>query len=128
MSVIPLLHNFYREQSSTFKNKLETQFSSNIELNPNHEIYKGHFEEVSVAPGVCLVQIIKEIVMSKFEVNLILSDASNIKFLALINPKENSIFQLDFTLNITDNIYDVTANYIANGTIFTKFKGKFKLK
>jgi 3-hydroxyacyl-[acyl-carrier-protein] dehydratase len=128
MNVLPLLDNFYREQSSTFKNKVETQFSSTIELNPNHEIYKGHFVEVPVAPGVCLVQIIKEILMAKFEVNLILSEASNIKFLLLINPKENNVFQLDFTLKITDNIYDVAANYVANVTIFTKFKGKFKLQ
>ena len=55
-----LLNDFYTELSSTFSKENETGFKSLIRLNPLHEVYKGHFPQVPVAPGVVLVQIIKE--------------------------------------------------------------------
>ena len=121
-----LLVNFYSELSSTFSEQNQNSFSSEIELNPEHEIFKGHFEQMPVAPGVCLVQIVKEIVMDKFQSNLILSEGKNVKYLGLIVPTQNKNFTIDFTVNPTENGLDVSANYTNNGTSFTKMKLVFK--
>jgi len=122
-----LLHNFYKETSSTYTSENNNSFISRIELNPEHEVYKGHFPQVPVAPGVCLIQIVKEILMKKFQKNLFLAEGNNIKFLSMINPKESVQFQLDFTIKQLDPIFDVIANFQNNGKIFVKFKGKFRL-
>ena len=121
-----LIENYYAETSSTYTEN-NNSFNCIIRLNPEHEIYKGHFPEVPVAPGVCLVQVIKEIVMSKIHKKLMLSEGNNIKFLGLINPKETNLFQIDFIVSQTDTIFEVSANYINSGKIFVKFKGKFKI-
>jgi 3-hydroxyacyl-[acyl-carrier-protein] dehydratase len=120
-----LLENFYSEIASTYTSKNAHSFNSSIELNPEHEIYKGHFPQIPVAPGVCLIQAIKEILMTKFQKKLILIEGSNIKFLILINPKETKQFQVDFIVKQTDSKLDVTANYTNNAKIFLKFKGTF---
>lgn len=122
-----LLENFYKETASTYTSEKNSVFNSVIELNPEHEIYKGHFPDVPVAPGVCLVQIIKEVLSVKVQKKLMLIEGNNIKFLILVNPKEINLFQIDFIVNHSDNIYEVNANYINNGKIFIKFKGKFKI-
>lgn len=122
-----LIENFYTETTSTFTAENNNTFNCIIELNPEHEIYKGHFPKVPVAPGVCLIQTIKEILMSKFQKKLMLTEGNNIKFLNLINPKETKIFQIDFTVIQLDNKLDVNANYINNDKIFIKFKGKFTI-
>ena len=121
-----LLIDFYTEISSDFSETNRNNFNCTIALNVTHPVYKGHFEQVPIAPGVCLVQIIKEILMDKFNLNLILFEGSNIKFLALINPTEINTFNIDFTVNTADGIYDVSASYTANGVVYTKFKGKLK--
>ena len=121
-----LLVNFYSELSSSFSADKQSSFSSEIELNPEHEIFKGHFEQIPVAPGVCLVQIVKEIVMDKFQINLQLSEGKNIKYLALIVPTQNKNFTIDFTVNPTENGLNISANYTNNGTSFTKMKLIFK--
>ena len=121
-----LLVNFYSELSSTFSEQNQNSFSSEIELNPEHEIFKGHFEQMPVAPGVCLVQIVKEIVMDKFQINLQLSEGKNIKYLALIVPTQNKNFVIDFTVYPTENGLNISANYTNNGTSFTKMKLIFK--
>ena len=122
-----LLKNFYTETASTFSQGKNNSFSCNIELNPAHPIYKGHFPQISVSPGVCLVQTIKEILMKKFQEKLVLSEGNNIKFLSMINPKESNQFQIDFMVEQIDNKLDVNANFINNARIFVKFKGKFKI-
>ena len=122
-----LLENYYTEVSSTYTSENNNSFNSVIELNPEHEIYKGHFPKIPVAPGACLIQAIKEILMTKFQKKLILTEGTNIKFLILINPKETKQFQVDFTVKQTDNILEVNANYTNNDKIFMKLKGKFKI-
>lgn len=121
-----LLENFYTEIASSYSSENRDSFNSTIELNTEHEIYKGHFPQIPVAPGVCLIQAIKEILMSKLQKKLVLTEGSNIKFLILINPKETKQFQIDFTVKQFDNTLDVNASYTNNGTIFLKFKGEFK--
>lgn len=122
-----LLENFYTEITSTYTSENSHSFNSTIELNPEHEIYKGHFPQIPVAPGVSLIQAIKEILMAKLQTKLILTEGSNIKFLILINPKETKLFQVDFTVKQTDHILEVSANYTNSDKIFIKFKGKFKI-
>ena len=122
-----LLENFYTEIASTYTSENNNSFNSMIELNPEHKIYKGHFPQVPVAPGVCLIQAIKEILMEKFQKRLILTEGNNIKFLILINPKETKQFQVDFMVKQIDNMLDVSANYTNNDKVFLKFKGKFKI-
>lgn len=121
----PLLINFYTELSSTYQENTET-FTSHIRLNPAHEIYKGHFPQMPVTPGVVLVQIIKEIIEKKFQMQLCLTEGDNIKFLALINPNETPELQLSFTIKQQSDILDVKAEYTATQKSYTKFKGRFK--
>lgn len=122
-----LLENFYTELSSTYTSENSGVFSCNIKLNPEHEVYKGHFPEIPISPGVALMQIIKEILMDKFQQELMLTEGCNVKFLALINPNETADFQIDFIVKKTDQTFDVSANFMNSGKAFTKFIGKFKI-
>jgi 3-hydroxyacyl-[acyl-carrier-protein] dehydratase len=120
-----LLKNFYTELSSTFSANNRTEFIVQIRLDPSHPVYKGHFEQVPIAPGVCLTQVIQEILSAKFEKKLRLLAADNIKFLSLINPNETSGFNLRFTVNPTAEGLQATCSYESGQVTFLKFKGKF---
>lgn len=120
-----LLDQFYSEVSSTFSPETKHNFTSFIRLNPAHPVYKGHFGEIPVAPGVCLVQIIKEILINKLNRDMILLNGDNIKFLSPINPAETPELAIQFQTKGTESGMDVSATYNAKGTSFVKFKGKF---
>lgn len=122
-----LLENFYSETSTTYSSENQTNFTSLIRLNSEHPIYKGHFTQIPITPGVCLTQIIKEILMEKLQKELVLTQGDNIKFLAMINPKESPDMELSFTLKTEENGVEVNAHYSAKGTTYTKFKGKFQI-
>lgn len=123
-----LLDNFYTELSSNFSVGNTENFKCQVRLNAEHPIYKGHFPQVPVAPGVCLTQMIKEILMEKLDKELIMTSGDNIKFLAMINPKETPELELSFIVKSQENAFDVSATYASNGTTYTKFKGKFSIQ
>lgn len=122
-----LLENFYTEVSSTFRAENASDFTCEIRLHPEHPIYQGHFEQLPIAPGVCLVQIVKEILMDKLRKELTLTSGDNIKFLAMINPKETPGLSISFSVKNAGNSLEVSATYSHNGTPYVKFKGKFKI-
>lgn len=120
-----LLVDFYTEISSTYSKENQNDFISVIRLNAGHPIYKGHFEQIPITPGVCLTQIIKEILMEKLQVELVMLQGDNIKFLAMINPTETPELNITFSVKSTETDFDVSAVYKQNDTFYVKFKGKF---
>ena len=60
-----------------------------IELNPEHTIFEAHFPNNPITPGVCIIQIVKELSQEMLKRELLLKNAKNIKFLNVINPIEN---------------------------------------
>lgn len=66
----------------------------NVELNPNSKVYEGHFPNFPVVPGVLLVKLIRDCLELKEDQKFELSEAKNIKFLELVNPKVISQFTI----------------------------------
>lgn len=122
-----LLTDFFTELSSTYTSEKFSEFKCHVRLNPGHPVYKGHFPQIPIAPGVCLTQMIKEILMEKFQIELLMNSGDNIKFLAMINPKETPELEISFTVKKNDAGLDVSATYANDGKTFTKFKGKFTI-
>lgn len=90
-----ILTDFY-----TLKTQEKTDngsFIAHIKLNQNHDIFNGHFPGNPVTPGVCMMQIVKELTEEFTGKKLFLKSASNVKFMAIINPFETPdlIIQLD---------------------------------
>ncbi len=118
-----LLNDFYTIDS--FEKKEGNVISAQIKLNPSHSIFKGHFEQMPVVPGVCQTQIIKEVLQQDLNINLMMTKGDNIKFTGMIVPTQNATFLLDLKYKKEENNYSVEATLFFESTIFTKFKGIF---
>jgi len=94
-----LLQDFY--SVDTINTISDGKYVASITLNKNHAIFKGHFPGNPVTPGVCMMQIIKEITESILNVSLTMVSTSNVKFMALINPEVNAKLTLD--LEVSEN-------------------------
>lgn len=66
------------------------------------DIYKAHFPNNPITPGVCIVQIVVELLNNYLNVDCKLSFAKNIKYLQVINPVE--------TPNITIELKKIMQN------------------
>ncbi|WP_343664149.1 3-hydroxyacyl-ACP dehydratase [Chryseobacterium mucoviscidosis] len=98
-----ILTDFYTLQS--YEKTESGSFTAQISLNKDHDIFKGHFPGNPVTPGVCMMQIVKELTEEFTGSSLFLKTASNVKFMAIINPFETP--DLKIQLDITENEQDV---------------------
>jgi len=99
-----------------------------IEINPDHEIFNGHFPGQPVLPGASMVQLVKDVLERALKAPVRLQIANNLKFLSLIDPQENKRLQL--TLNYTVDTIQIKVNGDLIGeddTICFKFQGVFVL-
>ena len=122
-----LLKDFYKINSIERTDAQKHRIS--ISINKNHQIFKGHFPETPVIPGVCMLQIIKEIIEVIIKEKLILQKLVNVKFLTLMNPEVNSNLVLDFEIsNTEDSLIKVKSNTIIDEKIALKMSGVYKIK
>lgn len=80
-----LLNSLYTIASDA---KSEGKHDFHISLDKNHFIYQAHFPGEPITPGVCIMQIAKELLEVSTDLKLNLTSVKNIKFLRIISPAE----------------------------------------
>jgi len=102
-----LKEDFFRVISTSHT---ATGIDYKVVFNPEHQIYKSHFPNNPITPGVCIIQIVKELAIEITNHNLFLKKLSSAKFLNVINPLKNE--EVTFSIFISlkeDEKYKVDA-------------------
>ena len=122
MSTILLEHFYHINTIKTEKGTISAQVTFHV----NHPIFKGHFPDMPIVPGVCQTQMLGEIFGEALCKTMRLRNAASIKFLSPVDPNKNPT--LDLTISYTimeDHSYSVSAQYVAHEIVFFKFKGVY---
>jgi len=124
-----MLKNDLYKVEQILRGKNDNNISFLIRFDPDHEIFKGHFPGNPILPGVCIIQILKEIVMDMTGEKILLQNVSSIKYLSILNPLDNSMVSLDveFHEKGQDNIIFCSAILQYGSVIFCRFKGSFRI-
>lgn len=120
-----LLTDFY--VLNEIREKGENEYEALIRLNKDHDIFKGHFPGNPVAPGVCMLQILKEITSEIIGEKLIMESSNNIKFMALINPETTPDLRLNIILKNEDQTVTVKNICYFEDTIALKMGVKYTI-
>jgi 3-hydroxyacyl-[acyl-carrier-protein] dehydratase len=117
-----LRNDFY--QSSIIQR--DGDLSATIKFNKEHRIFEGHFPGSPVVPGVCMIQIVRELMEDAWRTKLQVMSGDNIKFLAVINPNETPEVQASVQFISRDEIVEVQASLFLEQVTYFKFKGTFR--
>ena len=71
------------------ENKTDNQADFIILLDGKHPIYKGHFPNEAITPGVCIIQMAVDLFSHTMQQTHHLVKAKNVKFLQIIRPDEH---------------------------------------
>lgn len=97
------------------------KIQASINIDEKHEIFNGHFPGMPVVPGVCMLTIIKEILSFQLKRDFILRSAGNLKFLSILNPKENPEVEVNINFeNKEGNIFIPEATILSGAITFLK--------
>lgn len=106
----------------------EHTFKVGLELNAGHRIFEGHFPGQPVVPGVCLMQMVKEVCETVLVKELRLQRADHCKFIAIIEPNEGNILEMTLAIRIKeDEQVTVSASLLNNAAVCFKFSGVFRI-
>lgn len=111
------------------KNESGSEFL--ITLNPDHQVYQGHFPGDPICPGVCSIQMIRECAEISLEKSLTISAISQCRFSELLTPAKNKELLLRLTLNDKgDGTVGVIASLLSDDaqTSFLEYKGDYSLQ
>ena len=120
-----LLNDFF-----TINDKVnsETEIWAELFINGDHKIFEGHFPNQPIVPGVCMMQMIKEILEQVIGKETTLVQAADLKFLAVINPVENNLVHASIKYATDeDGAINVVASLFKDELVHFKFKGQFVL-
>ena len=121
-----LKDNFFTIKN-IFKETVQ-QYQIEMDLNPQHPIYDGHFPGTPVVPGVCQIGMVKEVLEEILERSLYLSESKNIKFTNPIDPRQTTSLVLKLEFEEKNKNIWTKASLLAQEEVCLKFSGVFGVK
>lgn len=93
-----------------------------LRLNPAHRIFEGHFPGQPVVPGVCMMQMMKEVLETMLGQKTRLVSAASAKFLAMIDPRVTPVIQAELAIH---GDISLDGRLFWEGTTFLKLKATY---
>lgn len=95
-------------------------------INEHHDIFKGHFPGQPILPGVCMMQVTKELIEKALQKKLIIAEGDNIKFLAVIDPNQTPEVNAQVSYTQSNDNVSINASLFAGNVTFFKLKAVLK--
>lgn len=97
-----------------------------IRLNPDHEIFSGHYPGNPVLPGVCIIQNLKELMMSHSGGSMVFKILESVKYYSVINPALNTLLRFDIQTAGTEcDGTSFKASIYFESVVYCRVRGSF---
>lgn len=75
----------------------DTAIVYDLTLQSDHFIFQAHFPGEPITPGVCIIQIAKELLEDHLHRSLAVKTVKNVKFLSVVSPLQHPQVRYAFT-------------------------------
>ncbi|HQW12132.1 MAG TPA: hypothetical protein PK076_03215 [Saprospiraceae bacterium] len=106
----------------------ETGMECRVNINANHEIFKGHFPDRPILPGVIMLQIITRAAEKYTGEKLQLKRVIQAKFLQFIDPLVHPAINCKLTLKEQENGLHLSAVLEQEEIVFSKIQMSFEIR
>jgi len=102
--------------------------TATLQLYPHHAIYEGHFPQMPLVPGVCMIEMVREVLCKVLGRELRLVEAGNIKFTAMVDPRQHDVLELDLQMKELreEKAIQLRGRMGYGETVCLKLTGKFR--
>lgn len=98
-----------------------------VRIEKSHPIFEGHFPGQPILPGVCMMQLVKELLESADQKKYQIETAGNMKFLNVIDPTVNDHINASILIEQrNEQGLKINASLFAGEVTFFKLKASLK--
>ena len=115
-----LENNYYRIVSRN-----ESDFV--VELIPECPVYQGHFPGEPISPGVCNIQMVRELAEKVAGHRLFMNHIKQVRLTTLITPLIHSRLDVTIALTESDGVFSLRASVGENGNSYLEVKAELTL-
>lgn len=116
-----LIKDYYTIEGSSIQ---ENAHIFHINLNPDCTVYQGHFPGEPVSPGVCNIQMIKELAEQVAGRKLFMSNLSLCRLTTLVTPQAHPAMDATLFLDEKEGIYKLRATLGKDGETYLEMKAE----
>ena len=95
-----------------------------IRLNPECQVYQGHFPGEPVSPGVCNIQMLKELAEQTIGRRLFMSNLNLCRLTTLVTPQEHPTMTATLIIDEKDGAYKLRATLGNGETTYLEMKAE----
>ena len=114
--------NFYKVHTI---DQIENNYKIEVELFADHPIYKGHFPQQAVVPGVCTLTIIKECLGNILSENISFKSIKECKYVSALIPQNELRIIINLAIADGDKV-NATVVRVDNQQLVLKLKASLK--
>ncbi|MDR0368512.1 MAG: hypothetical protein LBH82_05160 [Bacteroidales bacterium] len=99
-----------------------------IKIHKNHAIYKGHFPGNPVTPGVCIIQMARELFVFFKQEDFLIKKIKSVKFTQTIIPTlhETIHYRMEWEDADSEHLIRLKATVYSEDIVFTKINMQLK--
>ena len=112
-----LEHDIYVVRSIDFD---DSHCDAVIELNPESDIYKGHFPGNPITPGVVMIGIARELLARAIGTQLTLTGVPSVKYMSVLTPEASPCTTYIITYTVADGKVKAKATVKNDTTTFAR--------
>lgn len=101
-----------------------TESEVHVAINPGYPIFKGHFPDQPILPGVCMVQIALTIASVMHAKPLRILNARTVKFLTPVDPRKTPDLLYHTTLSALQTGVKIEVNATVDGASVLKLSAE----
>ena len=120
--------SLYKIEDGTSVNGSQRVFRAVID--PQSEIFKGHFPGAPVLPGVCTLSIVKDCLEKVVSQKSTICEISQCKFTGMVDPLQEQIMNIEIEVSPAgEERGKISANVkmSESGRVIMKFRGGYRI-
>ena len=120
-----LKDKYFKIRSVSRENELNAVF--HCELLADCDVYRGHFPEKPVSPGVCNIEMIKECAMELIGSKLLIKTIKQCRLTAVAAPQICPEVDVTLAMTPTEEGFSVIAKIADTDKSYMEYKGEMKV-
>jgi 3-hydroxyacyl-[acyl-carrier-protein] dehydratase len=112
------MEGLYRIDTLSYQ---DAKATGEIHLDTKHDIFKGHFPQQPILPGVCQMEIVSDIVSKVLQSKIVFFKSKSLKYTQMVDPSNTPVLSFEIEIKVVESEVVAIGKLFKEEAVFFKF-------